>query len=181
MMGVRPASLMPGQFSPATQVNVGPDVVKIGMAESQQLQMVLFERGHWCSACRRHLALIADQADEFGQRGVALLAVTHEGASDLMGRVYPFPTIPDPDLAIAMRYDLVGDDEFGKRTIRPATLVVDVAGIIKFSYVGDDSRDRPTVPALLLALDTLAGADVGVGVRIPEANHHAQDGHPNDY
>jgi hypothetical protein len=59
--------------------------------------------------------------------------------------------------------------------------VVDAGGVIKFSYVGDDSRDRPTVPALLLALDALAGADVGVGVRIPEANHHAQNGNPNDY
>jgi peroxiredoxin len=180
-MGLRPDSLTPGQVLPATQANVGPAAVMIGIAASRELQLVLFERGHWCSACRRHLALIAEQADEFSQRGVELLAVTHEGANDLIGRVYPFPTIPDPDLAIATRYDVVGDDEFGKRTIRPTTLVVDAGGVIKFSYVGDDSRDRPTVPALLLALDALAGADVGVGVRIPEANHHAQNGNPNDY
>jgi peroxiredoxin len=69
--------------------------------------------------------------------------------------MYPFPVIADPDLSIAKSFSLVGVDEFGKTTIRPATVVVDYQGTIVFSYVGDDSRDRPTIPALLLALDNL--------------------------
>jgi peroxiredoxin len=117
--------------------------------------MLLFERGHWCSACRRHLALIADDEAEFARRHIDIIAITHEPAVDLEGRIYPFPVIADPDLGIATSFDLVGVDEFGKTTIRPATIVVDEHGGIVFSYVGDDSRDRPTIPALLLALDSL--------------------------
>ena len=118
-------------------------------------QLLLFERGHWCSSCRRHLALIADDQPEFARRNIDVVAITHEQASELMGRIYPFPVIADPDLSVATDFDLVGLDEFGKTTIRPATVVVDEHGKIGFSYVGDDSRDRPTIAALLLALDNL--------------------------
>jgi peroxiredoxin len=83
------------------------------------------------------------------------VAITHESAGELQDRIYPFPVVPDSELSIATSFDLVGIDEFGKTTIRPATVVVDYQGTIVFSYVGDDSRDRPTIPALLLALDNL--------------------------
>jgi len=98
---------------------------------------------------------MTEHVAEFTGRNIEVVAITHEPASDLIGRVYPFPIIPDPNLELAADFDVVGVDEFGKRTIRPATIVVDEHGMIRFSYVGDDSRDRPTIPALLLALDTL--------------------------
>ena len=99
--------------------------------------------------------LIAEHIGEFAARNIDIVAVTHEPASDLNGRIYPFPISPDPNLELAAEFDLVGIDEFGKRTIRPATILIDESGLIRFSYVGDDSRDRPTIPALLLALDHL--------------------------
>ena len=98
--------------------------------------------------CRTH-------ATNLQARNIDVIAVTHEAASDLNGRIYPFPISPDPNLELAAEFDLVGIDEFGKRTIRPATILIDESGLIRFSYVGDDSRDRPTIPALLLALDHL--------------------------
>lgn len=127
----------------------------LGIAAPGRLQMLLFERGHWCTSCRRRLALIAESYGAFSSRGVDLLAITHEQADAISGRIYPFPVLVDPEMETAGHFDLIGIDEFGVRTIRPATVVVRDTGEVAFSYVGDDSRDRPTIPALLLAIDRL--------------------------
>jgi peroxiredoxin len=154
-VGTRPASLLPGATIRTAVVEHGDGRLILGQAMPGQYQLLLFERGHWCSSCRRHLALIADDGPEFARREIDIVAITHEPAGELKDRIYPFPVIADPDLSIAMSFDLVGVDEFGMRTIRPASVVVDDRGTIVFSYVGDDSRDRPTIPALLLALDNI--------------------------
>ena len=117
--------------------------------------LLVFERGHWCATCRRHLSLLAEQIDEFAQRGIDVLAVTHESANELIGRVYPFSVIADPDLIIGWQLDLVHFDEDGKETMRPSVVIVEPDGTILFSYVGDDSRDRPTIPALFLGIERL--------------------------
>ena len=155
MMGTRPASLQTGLAIRAAVIDSGGQKLALGQAATGRLQMLLFERGHWCSSCRRHLGLINGQIAEFTTRAIDVVAITHEPASDLSSRIYSFPIIADPNLELAADFDVVGDDEFGKRTIRPATILVDEHGTIRFSYVGDDSRDRPTIPALLLALDNL--------------------------
>jgi len=98
---------------------------------------------------------MTEQMAEFTSRDIDVVAITHEPEIDLDLRTYPFPVVADQHLELATEFDLVGVDEFGKRTIRPATILVDDHGTIRFSYVGDDSRDRPTIPALLLALDNL--------------------------
>jgi peroxiredoxin len=177
-MGLRPATLMPGETM-SSHNPIADRSSTVGRAEPGRLQLIVFERGHWCSACRRHLALIAERHDDFTRRAIDIAAITHEHASDLIGKVYPFPVIPDPELAIAALCDIVGDDENGKRTIRPGTIVVDENGVIRFSYVGDDSRDRPTIPALLLAIDALPGTNIAVRVRVPKPNQDAEDDHPD--
>jgi peroxiredoxin len=154
-MGVRPPTLEPGRAIRTAIAQLNGEKVALGQAAAGRLQMLLFERGHWCSSCRRHLGLIAEHIDDFAARNIDIVAVTHEPASELNGRIYPFPTSPDPNLELGTEFDLGGIDEFGKLTIRPATILIDESGLIRFSYVGDDSRDRPTIPALLLALDNL--------------------------
>jgi peroxiredoxin len=141
-------------LSPVVARPPGREAV-LGLAEPGRLQMLLFERGHWCSSCRRRLALVSESMDAFAERGVDVLAVTHEAEDAVRGRIYPFPLVADPDMDLAGQFDLIGTDEFDVRTIRPSTIIVRDTGEIAFSYVGDDSRDRPTVPALLLALDNL--------------------------
>ena len=147
-MGVRPAALLPGNGLSPTEVEHADGSVALGTAQPGRRQMLLFERGHWCASCRRHLALIAESNREFVDRRIDIVAITHESANETATRLYPFPLVADPELRLARHFDLVGIDEFGTTTIRPATIVA-------FSYVGDDSRDRPTIPALLLAIDNL--------------------------
>lgn len=150
-MGTRPEHLNPGK-----RIDLRlPDAAESIPAEGSTPLLILLERGHWCSSCRRHLALVGEHAGELHALGYRLLAVTHESQESADQRAHPFSVIGDPDLAIATSLGLVHVDEFGSTTIRPSTLLIDPDGTIRFSYVGDDSRDRPTIPALLLALRSL--------------------------
>lgn len=148
-MGVRPQHLMPGQ-----PVNLaGLD----WLCDAGTAQLLFFERGHWCAACRRHLTQLADHWDAFEALPTDIHAITHEPLAETLGHGYPFPLIADPDLVLAVRFGLVHIDEYGMTTVRPAVILIDESATIRFSYVGDDSRDRPTVPALLLALNSILG------------------------
>jgi peroxiredoxin len=155
IVGLRPESLEPGRTLTPESVEQSDLSAMLGAAEPGRLQMLLFQRGHWCAACRRHLALISDEYDAFSERKIDIVAVTHESVDAMSDRFYSFPIFADPLLELAARFDLTGNDEFGVRTIRPSTIIVRQTGEIVFSYVGDDSRDRPTIPALLLAIDNI--------------------------
>ncbi len=41
----------------------------------------------------------------------------------------------------------------------PTTFLIDRAGMVRYCYQGRDLSDRPTVPALLEALDRMAADD----------------------
>ena len=155
IVGHRPESLEPGRTLTPESVEQSDRAATLGAAVPGRLQLLLFERGHWCAACRRHLALISDEYDAFAERKIDIVAVTHESVDAISDRNYSFPLFADPFLELAARFDLTGIDEFGVLTIRPSTIIVQDSGEIVFSYVGDDSRDRPTIPALLLAIDNL--------------------------
>jgi peroxiredoxin len=155
IVGHRPESLEPGRTLTPESVEQSDRAATLGAAAPGRLQLLLFERGHWCAACRRHLALISDEYDAFSERKIDIVAVTHESVDAMSVRIYSFPLFADPLLELAARFDLTGIDEFGVLTIRPSTIIVQDSGELVFSYVGDDSRDRPTIPALLLAIDNL--------------------------
>jgi peroxiredoxin len=155
IVGHRPESLEPGRTLTPESVEQSDRAATLGAAAPGRLQLLLFERGHWCAACRRHLALISDGYDAFSERKIDIVAVTHESVDAMSDRIYSFPLFADPLLELAARFDLTGIDEFGVPTIRPSTIIARHSGEIVFSYVGDDSRDRPTIPALLLAIDNL--------------------------
>jgi peroxiredoxin len=158
-MGVRPAALEAGEVLAVVSLAGVPNDVTIGDPVVGSMQLVLFERGHWCPACRRHLHQVAEAHDQFGKRSVEVVAVTHERLDDLrhaaLPDTYPYAIGVDPDLTLSGSLGLTAHDEHGKWTIRPAAIVVRPGGEIAFSYAGDDSIDRLSVPALLLAIDRL--------------------------
>lgn len=68
----------------------------------------------------------------------------------------PFPVLSDRSLAVIDRYGLRHVDEpKGRRISRPATIVLDRAGRVRYAHVGEHPRDRPTIGAILLALESL--------------------------
>ena len=68
---------------------------------------------------------------------------------------FPFPLLADTDLQVIDAWGLQRQDADHGRISRPASFVLDAAGVIQFAHVGDHPRDRPEVAALLLALRTL--------------------------
>jgi peroxiredoxin len=150
-MGIRPPHLNPGQLSPIASYDSTDFGGELGRAEPGTVRLLVFERGHWCDACRRHLSQLAAALDRIEAFGADLVVVTHESAHQI--GIHQFPVIADPDLTIGTAFGICGADEFGKFTLRPTTLLIDENGRILFSYVGGDSRDRPTVAELLLILD----------------------------
>lgn len=150
-MGVRPPHLETG-------ASIDPELIRNQFEVHSELRrsaLIFFERGHWCSACRKHLVQICEHWSEFASLPVDVVVITHEAAGDVTFKEYPFLLVADPDLVRAEAFGLVHQDEYGMQTVRPSTILVDSAGTVLFSYVGDDSRDRPTVPALLLALQSI--------------------------
>ena len=154
-----PAAWKPGNRISATHLAGISGGVTIGAPTEGSTQLILFERGHWCPACRKHLHQVAGAITEFRNRSVEVVAVTHENLEDLrhadLSAPYPFAIGVDPELVVSESLELAGYDEYGKWTTRPAAIIVRPGGEIAFSYVGDDSIDRLSVPALLLAIDRL--------------------------
>ncbi|MDQ2682397.1 MAG: redoxin domain-containing protein [Chloroflexota bacterium] len=148
-MGIRPAGLQPGASIDLTRF------VPEAHAGQGGRTLLFFERGHWCAECVRHLQDLAAAEANLRRFADRIMIVTHEPVAHAQRGSYPFPIVPDPDLELTGPLDLVHFDEFGKRTIRPSSLLLDERGIVLFSYVGDDSRDRPTVAALLHGLESL--------------------------
>ncbi|HQY30205.1 MAG TPA: redoxin domain-containing protein [Thermomicrobiales bacterium] len=148
-MGQRPPHLEIGQISPVLTTPL-----TLGRADSGGLQLVIFERGHWCSSCLRHLDGLDREAGRLAELGANLQVITHEAPSAV--RFHPFPVLADTDLSVGHAFGIVAADEFGYVTLRPTTLLVDQAGTILFSYVGDDSRDRPTAQEIVLVLERLS-------------------------
>jgi peroxiredoxin len=71
-------------------------------------------------------------------------------------RAIPFPLLSDPERIVITEYGLAHDDPEAEHPVaRPATFVIDAAGIVRYGHVGEHTRDRPTVDALLLALASL--------------------------
>lgn len=99
--------------------------------------------------------------------GADLLAIAAEPPAVLRAALaseatasYPFPLLPDPDLAVITPYGLADPaetDDDGRPIARPAFFLLDRQGIVRYAHVGEHARDRPALPALLLALETMPG------------------------
>jgi peroxiredoxin len=99
--------------------------------------------------------------DAFRRRDAALIAVVVdpvEKNAEVVARLgLGFPILADPDLTVVDRYDLrhVGGYPGGADIARPATFVLDAAGIIRWRDLTENYRERPSPTAILAALDAL--------------------------
>lgn len=65
--------------------------------------------------------------------------------------------VADPFAAFIARLGLAASDsQVDHRIARPATFVVDAAGMVRYRYIGRSPDDRPKVALLLLAAERLA-------------------------
>lgn len=72
---------------------------------------------------------------------------------------YTFPILSDPKADAIRRYGLLhaAGGEDGRDIARPAEILVDATGVIKWEYLTDDIRIRARPEAVLETVDRLLG------------------------
>lgn len=63
-----------------------------------------------------------------------------------------FPILSDPSLEAIRAY---GVEDVGKDISKPATVIVNKDGTVRWVYVGDRPADRPLLPDVLRVLDAV--------------------------
>jgi peroxiredoxin len=116
--------------------------------------LLIFYRGDWCPWCNGQLAALARRFD-----GAAALprAITFGISVDGSERglllrkklLLPFALLSDPDGSIIRCFGFWNPKE---RISRPAVVVIDSHGTVRYVHAGDDHTDRPSEDAVLLAL-----------------------------
>lgn len=123
--------------------------------------IMLFVRGNWCPFCSAQVKDLTRYYKGITALGARLLLITPKPL-ETTRRVASFFEVDfefwlDADLAIARRFGLLHsaavpksyDREYGRDTVWPTSLVVDAAGIIRYTGLSKYIADRPD-PELLL-------------------------------
>ena len=126
--------------------------------------VVIFVRGGWCPFCSKQVKDLTAAYKEITNLGARLILVTPEPL-ETTRRVAEFFDVDfdfwlDDGLAIARALDLVHrggvpgawNREYGEDTVWPTSIVVDKAGIIRYTEVSKHIVDRPNPRMLLRAL-----------------------------
>ena len=131
--------------------------------------VMLFVRGNWCPFCTRQVEALTRYYKEIVDLGARLIFVTPKPL-ETTRRVAEFFEVEFDfwlddqlnavkQLGLLMPAKVPGDHrkEYGADTVWPTALVIDAAGIIRFSKLSRLVVDRPNPKALLNELRKLRG------------------------
>ena len=131
--------------------------------------VILFVRGNWCPFCSRQVSDLTQHYRDIVDLGARLILITPKPL-ETTRRVAEFFNVEfdfwlDDELGITRQLGLLQqggvpkdyNKEYGRDTIWPTTLVVDAAGIIRFTELSKHIVDRPNPKTLLRALEGAVG------------------------
>ncbi len=131
--------------------------------------VILFVRGNWCPFCTRQVEELTNHYKDIVDLGAKRLFVTPRPL-EITRRVAEFFEVEFDfwlddqlnavkQLGLLMSASVPGDHrkEYGADTVWPTALVVDAAGIIRFSKLSRYVIDRPDLKVLLNELKKLQG------------------------
>jgi len=123
--------------------------------------VMLFVRGNWCPFCSRQVSNLTQHYRDIVDVGARLILITPKPL-ETTRRVADFFKVEfdfwlDDQLAVTTQLGLLQkggvpgdyDKEYGKDTVWPTALVVDAAGIIRYTELSKHISDRPDPDALL--------------------------------
>jgi peroxiredoxin len=123
--------------------------------------VILFVRGNWCPFCSRQVSNLTQHYRDIIDLGAKLILITPK-PTETTRRVAEFFKVEfdfwlDEDLAVARQLGLLQeggvpqdyDREYGRDTTWPTALVVDAAGIIRYTELSKHLSDRPDPQVLL--------------------------------
>ena len=124
--------------------------------------VILFVRGNWCPFCSRQVSNLTQHYRDIIDLGAQIILITPKPL-ETTRRVAEFFNVEfnfwlDNELAATKQLGLLQkggvpgsyNKEYGRDTIWPTALVVDAAGIIRYTELSKHISDRPD-PELLLA------------------------------
>jgi len=161
--GLRPVpdALRPGQPLPdfRAQDEQGDPVRSTELHGSPTV--ILFVRGNWCPFCSKQVKNLTGYYKDIVDLGAKLVLVTPKPL-ETTRRVAQFFEVEfdfwlDDSLSVTRQLGLAQksgvpgsyDKEYGRDTVWPTTLVIDAAGIIRYTDLSKHISDRPD-PELLL-------------------------------
>ena len=146
-------------------MNAHPDL-RVGqplpafLGKSEGITVVLFFRGPWCPVCRRQLIRIGERQIEWEWLGAKIIAVSScpvtDSPEDAPLRAFGIDFRHDPGGVEIERLGLAHEHPDHGIIARPATLITDASGIIRYAHIGTHTRDRPEPEAILLGVRSLS-------------------------
>lgn len=149
-------------------VGSGPDPFSLAsLPENVTFVVLLFQRDHYCTNCRKQVRSVAERIKEFHERNAEVVSIVPEPVENVAEWQsqydLPYPLLADPSATVGDSYDqpvrfgVLGDlsDFLGRM---PEVVIVDRRGDdpeIAFVHRGRSTFDRPDIDNLLAELDTL--------------------------
>lgn len=144
----------------------GPDPCSLAaLAREHEFAVLLFQRDHLCTNCRKQVQRVTARYDDFRARRTVAVSVLPEPldrAADWQDTYdLPYPMLADPETTVSAAYDqpvrlgFIGDwsDFLGRQ---PRVVVVDLRPEdprIVWSHSGRSTFDRPPIDDVLAAVD----------------------------
>lgn len=128
-------------------------------------RVLIFLRGAYCGLCRQRLHALADHVAAYDALGAHVFVV-------VPGTPRPWSELLD---SLAVDIDVVAVDRTelrawgvwpeGARAPRPAAVVLDGEGRVRYRHLGETAADRVSDPLLLAVVRGFAGAGRASGAR----------------
>lgn len=148
-------TLQIGDLAPAFALfAINEQLVHLGEVLDEVPLLLLFAPGTWSPNSRRQVEELSACYDRLHAAGVGVLAVMTQDARSLRRRLAtqmpPFPILADENREAARTFGVFRALSWdGIGVTRPATFLIDRAGIVRFIYVGERDADLPETEALI--------------------------------
>lgn len=107
--------------------------------------LLVFFRGAWCNHCKKQLSDINNHYDDFGRRGIKLVALSSDTKfkSSLLKTFLKlkFPILSDEKFAVIDHFNLKTTYK-NQIVSKPAIILLAPDQTIAYEYIGDDFDDR---------------------------------------
>lgn len=155
MSRLRSTTLQIGDLAPAFALfAINEQLVHLAEVLDEVPLLLLFAPGAWSPNSRRQIEELSACYDRMHAAGVGVLAIVTQDARSLRRRLAtempPFPILADENREAARSFGVFRALSWdGIGVTRPATFLIDRAGIVRFMYVGERDADLPETEALI--------------------------------
>ena len=162
----QPAPLKPGglqigdKAADFSLVDETGHVMKLSDVQEGWYLVLVFFRGHWCTACQNQLLNLKDDFAKFAPLHAALAAISVDSIEDSadFNHIWhlPFPLLSDSQLRLIDAYGIRHPKGHDNKDIsRPCVVILDPQKIVRYKYVGVLPTDRPSDDEILFTLQNL--------------------------